>query len=87
MIHQWAEGSVSNSEMSIFCSEQGRTRVDAEAYFSHVAGEKPRRTPLRVKRAIYVVEDRIPRVYPWMNEPFLVSVLAEVRSAHVEPWQ
>jgi len=36
---------------------------------------------------IYVVEDRILRVYPWMNEAFLVSVPAEVRSAHLEPWQ
>ena len=39
--------------MSILCSEQGRTRVDAEAYISYVAGENPRRTPLRGKRAIY----------------------------------
>ncbi len=39
--------------MSILCSEQGRTRVYAEAYFSYVAGENPRRTPLREKRAIY----------------------------------
>jgi hypothetical protein len=39
--------------MSILCSEQGRTRVYAEAYFSYVAGENPRRTPLRGKRAIY----------------------------------
>jgi hypothetical protein len=35
------------------CSEQGRTRVYVEAYFSYVAGENPRRTPLRGKRAIY----------------------------------
>jgi len=39
--------------MSALCSEQGRTRVYAEAYFSYVAGENPRRTPLRGKRAIY----------------------------------
>jgi hypothetical protein len=39
--------------MSIFFSEQGRTRVYAEAYFSYVAGENPRRTPLRGKKAIY----------------------------------
>ena len=30
---------------------------------------------------IYAVEDRTPRVYPWMNELFLVSAIAEVRSA------
>jgi hypothetical protein len=36
---------------------------------------------------IYVVEDRIPRVDPWMNELFLVSAPAEVRSALGEPWQ
>jgi hypothetical protein len=36
-----------------FCSEQGRTRVYAKAYFSYVAGENPRRAPLRGKKAIY----------------------------------
>ena len=51
--NKWAQMSVSNSEMSIFCSEQGRTRGYAETYFSYVAGENPRRTPLREKRAIY----------------------------------
>jgi hypothetical protein len=30
---------------------------------------------------IYAVEDRTPRVYPWMNELFLVSAIAEVRPA------
>jgi hypothetical protein len=39
--------------MSIFCSEQGRTRVYAEAYCLYVVGENPRRTLLRGKRAIY----------------------------------
>jgi hypothetical protein len=39
--------------MSNFFSEQGRTRVYAETYLSYVAGENPRRTPLRGKRAIY----------------------------------
>jgi hypothetical protein len=39
--------------MSSFFSEQGRTRVYAETYFSYVAGKNPRRTPLRGKRAIY----------------------------------
>ena len=57
-IHEWfsnqrALAYVSNSEMSNFFSEQGRTRVYAETYFSYVAGENPRRTPLRGKRAIY----------------------------------
>ena len=33
----------------------------------------------------YAVEDRIPRVYPWMNELHLVSASAEVRSAPQEP--
>ena len=51
--HQWAQVSVSNAEMSTLCSEQGRTRVYAEAYFLYVAGENPRRTPLRGKRAIH----------------------------------
>jgi hypothetical protein len=32
---------------------------------------------------LYAVEDRIPRVHPWMN--FLNSAIAGVRSAHVEP--
>jgi hypothetical protein len=50
--HQWAQASVSYAEMSPLFSEQGRTRVDAEAYFSYVAGENPRRTPLRGNRAI-----------------------------------
>ena len=31
------------------------------------------------------VEDRIPRVHPWMNGVYLVSALAEVRSAPQEP--
>jgi hypothetical protein len=53
IIQSTARVSVSNSEMRILCSEQGRTRVYAEAYFSYVAGENPRRTPLRGKRAIY----------------------------------
>jgi hypothetical protein len=39
--------------MSIFCSAQDRTKVYAEAYCSYVAGENPRRTLLRAKRAIY----------------------------------
>jgi hypothetical protein len=34
---------------------------------------------------IYAVEDRTPRVYPWMNELYLVSASAEVRSAPQEP--
>ena len=36
---------------------------------------------------IYAVEDRIPRACPWMNEPFPVSVLAEVGSVPKEPKQ
>ena len=39
--------------MSTLCSELGRTRVYAEAYLPYVAGENPRRTPLRTERAIY----------------------------------
>jgi hypothetical protein len=53
LINQWAQASVSDSEMSILSSEQGRTRVDAEAYVSYVAGENPQGTTLRGKRAIY----------------------------------
>jgi hypothetical protein len=34
---------------------------------------------------VYAVEDRTPRVYPWINELYLVSALAEVRSAPQEP--
>jgi hypothetical protein len=34
--------------------------------------------------SFYAVEDRIPRVHPWMNELYLVSALAEVRSAPQE---
>ena len=57
-IHEWFSNQrilayVSNSEMSNFFSEQGRTRVYAETYFLYVAGENPRRTPLRGERAIY----------------------------------
>ena len=37
------------------------------------------------KAHFYAVEDRIPRVHPWMNELYLVSALAEVRSAPQEP--
>jgi len=44
---------VFNSEMSNFFTEQGRTRVYAEADFMSVAGKNPRRTPLSGKRAIY----------------------------------
>ncbi len=43
---------ISNSEMSNFFEEQGRTRVYAEAYMKYVAGENPRRTQLFGKRAI-----------------------------------
>jgi hypothetical protein len=39
--------------MSNFFDEQGRTRVYGEAYMMYVAAQKPRRTPLRRKRAIY----------------------------------
>ena len=34
---------------------------------------------------LYAVEDRTPRVHPWMNELYLVSASAEVRSAPQEP--
>ena len=53
-IHErkWAR-NVSNSEMSDFSVEQGRTRVFGEAYFLYAATGKPRRTPLSGKRAIY----------------------------------
>ena len=44
---------MSNSEMSDFFVEQGRTRVYAETYFLYVAGKNPRRTPLSGKMAIY----------------------------------
>jgi len=44
---------VSNSEMSNFFVEQGRTRVFGETYSTYVAAGKPRRTPLGGKRAIY----------------------------------
>ncbi len=44
---------MSNSEMSNFFTEQGRTRVYAETYFLYVAGKNPRRTPLSGKMAIY----------------------------------
>ena len=44
---------VSNSEMSDFFVEQGRTRVFGEAYFLYAATGKPRRTPLSGKMAIY----------------------------------
>jgi hypothetical protein len=45
--------NVSNSEMSYFFTEQGRTRVYTETYFLYVAGKNPWRTPLRGKMAIY----------------------------------
>jgi len=38
--------------MSNFFDEQGRTRVDDEAYFSYVEEVNPRRTLLIGKRAI-----------------------------------
>ncbi len=44
---------MSNSEMSNFFVEQGRTRVCGEAYSTYAAAGKPRRTPLGGKRAIY----------------------------------
>ena len=34
---------------------------------------------------VYAVEDRTPRVYPWMNEQILVSAKAEVGSVPKEP--
>jgi len=43
---------VSNSEMSNFFDEQGRTRVYAEAYMTYAASENPRRTLIIGKRAI-----------------------------------
>ena len=39
--------------MSNFCSDQGRTRVSGEACCLYAAAENPRRTQIRVKRAIY----------------------------------
>jgi hypothetical protein len=39
--------------MSNFFDEQGGTRGYGEAYMMYVAAEKPRRTPLIGKRAIY----------------------------------
>ena len=50
---------MSNSEMSNFCSDQGRTRVcgprkaGQEGVRLYVAAGNPRRTPSRTKRAIY----------------------------------
>ena len=44
---------MSNSEMSNFFTEQGRTRICVETYFLYVAGKNPRRTPLSEKMAIY----------------------------------
>jgi len=44
--------NVSNSKMSDFFTEQGRTRIYAETYFLYVAGKNPRRTPLSGKMAI-----------------------------------
>ena len=44
---------VSNSEMSDFFAEQGRTMIFGEAYFLYAATGKPRRTPLSGKMAIY----------------------------------
>lgn len=44
---------MSNSEMSNFFGEQGRTRVFGETYSTYVAAGKPRRTPPGGKRAIY----------------------------------
>ena len=44
---------MSNSEMSNFFVEQGRTRVCGETYSTYVATGKPRRTPLSGKRAIF----------------------------------
>ncbi len=44
---------VSDSEMSNFFVEQGRTRVCGEAYSMYVAAGNPRRTPSGGKRAIY----------------------------------
>jgi hypothetical protein len=52
---QW----VPNSEMSNFCSDQGRTRVfgpriaGQEGVRLYAAAGNPRRTPRRTKRAIY----------------------------------
>ena len=53
-IHErkWAR-NVSNSEMSDFFVEQGRTRVFGEAYFLYAATGKLRRTKLSGKIAIY----------------------------------
>ncbi len=53
-IHErkWAR-NVSNSEMSDFSAEQGRTRIFGEAYFLYAATGKLRRTPLSGKMAIY----------------------------------
>jgi hypothetical protein len=45
--------AVSNSEMSNFCPDQGRTRVCGKAYVLYVATGNPRRTLNRAKRAIY----------------------------------
>jgi hypothetical protein len=39
--------------MSIFCPDQGRTRVSGKAYSLYAAAENPRRTQIRAKRAIY----------------------------------
>jgi hypothetical protein len=52
---QW----VPNSEMSNFCSDQGRTRVcgprkaGQEGVRLYAAAGNPRRTPIRTKMAIY----------------------------------
>ena len=47
--------------MSKFCPDQGRTRVYGEAYSLYAAAEKPRRTQIRAKRAIY--EWKLARIF------------------------
>jgi hypothetical protein len=44
---------MSNSEMSNFCPDQGRTRVFGCGVRLYAAAENPRGTPSRAKRAIY----------------------------------
>jgi hypothetical protein len=50
-----------------------------------IAELKATRGVTLMSHAVYAVEDRTPRVYPWMNEFYLVSASAEVRSAPQEP--
>ena len=44
---------MSNSEMSNFCLDQGRTRVSGCGVRLYAAAGNPRRTPSKAKRAIY----------------------------------